>query len=276
MENENLWTVYNVRLEFLTALCASVPADPNLTFTWIESRKPKVKPPGARSIDEINEEVFATLAEQAGVEGEEEEEKVSGLVFQRVNGVLVLRTATFRAHIKDCAATISSFHVGKIEKVGGRGWERSFAVQVKQCVYHEERDYWTPILRPDGTPVTEADGRMERPLHTYDRGKPINALKLFEYVQPARADFKLKVMNAVRRTKVKVGDKEKTVENHVPVVALKDLETLFMYGGTHGYGGERSNGEGRYIATIERIQERKEVRGNGRGDEQEEREAATT
>jgi len=251
MENENLWTVYNVRLEFLTALCGSVPADPNLTLTWIRNRQPHVKPPGARSIDEINEEVFATLAAQGGgVEGEEEEEKVSGLVFQRVNGVLVLRTATFRAHIKDCAATISSFHVGKIEK------ERSFAVKIKQCVYHEERDYWTPILRPDGTPVTEADGRMERPLHTYDRGRPINALKLFEYVQPARADFKLKVMNAVRRTKA--GDE------YVPVVGQKDLETLFMYGGTHGFGGERSNGEGRYTFKISQIKEGEEVKPNGR------------
>lgn len=230
---DSIWTIYTVRLDFITKLCASVPADEGLIKKWLDSRKPKIRPPGGKSIDEINEEVFASLPE--------EEELVNGLIFQRDNrngGGLVLRSATFRAHMKDCADKISSFYVGKIEG------ERSFSMKIKHCVYHDEAQYWTVIRRPDGTPVMETDGTLERPVHANVRGRPVNSLKLFEYVEPARADFTIKIL----------GD----------VVKMKDLETLFMYGGTHGYGGERSNGEGRYTFEITALNEGKEVKTNGR------------
>ena len=234
-EEKPLWTQYRVTLEFITKLCASVPADKNLIKTWLEARQPQVRPPGARSIDEINEEVLASL-------GQQPEEEVSGLIFQRNpsnGGNLVLRAATIRAHIKDCSRVISSFYVGKIEK------ERSFAVKVRDCVYHDPTEYWLPIKRLDGTLVYAADGTMERPVHAIDAsGRPINALKLFEYLEPARIDFTLRILGGI--------------------VRIKDLETLFMYGGTHGYGGERSNGEGRYTFTISEIEEGKEVKPDGR------------
>ena len=37
-----LWTQYRVTLEFITKLCASVPADKNLIKTWLEARQPEV------------------------------------------------------------------------------------------------------------------------------------------------------------------------------------------------------------------------------------------
>ncbi len=230
---EDIFTYYRVRLEFITKLCASVPADPNLIAKWLESRQPRVKPPGGRSIDEINEEVLASLPE--------EEEPVQGLIFQRDNSNganLVLRTATFRAHIKDCAEIISSFYIGRIQG------ERSFAVKVKHCVYHDEKCYWTPILRPDGSKLIEADGKLERPVHSFVKGRPVNSLKMFEFVESAVAEFTLKIL----------GD----------IVKEKDLETLFLYGGTHGYGGERSNGEGRYTFSIQQINKAEEVKEHGR------------
>src|SRR5437867_7288930 len=113
-----MWTHYKVTLEFLTKLCGSVPADPELIKAWTESRRPAVRPPGARSINEINEEVFATLAEP------EVEATPSVLVFQRVDGKLVLRAATLKAHLKDCARVLSAQYIGSIQG------ERSFSTRV--------------------------------------------------------------------------------------------------------------------------------------------------
>lgn len=224
MDISKLWKYYRVRLHFITNLCASVPANKDLIDTWLKNRQPRVRSPGGKSIDEINEEVLATLAEQT-------EEQFNMLVFQRnpANGRdLVVRAATLRAHMKDCARVISS-HMGKIEG------EKSFAVKVKNCVYHDEKEYWIPILRPDLSQITEPDGQHEKPIHVTDaRGRPMNALKCFEFIYPARIDFTIKVM--------------------FDAIKQQDLETLFMYGGTHGYGGERSDGEGRYTFTINQME----------------------
>jgi hypothetical protein len=235
MADKELWQFYRVRLDFITQLCASVPGDPELVQKWIDSRKPRVRPPGGKTIDEINEEVFATLPQ--------EEEPVSVLVFQRdpTNGRnLVIRASTLKSHMKDCASIISTHYVGKIEG------ERSFAVKVKNCVYHDETQYWIPVLRPDGSKIFEPDGQRDKPIHTRDaRGRPINALKTFEFIYPARIDFRLKVLGGA--------------------VKQRDLETLFSYGGTHGYAGERSDGEGRYTFSIkqEAASDAKERNGNG-------------
>lgn len=213
MANKPLWSLYDVRLDFTTKLCSSVPENPELIKKWLDSRKPRVRPPGGKSIDELNDEVLASLGEPA--------EETSMLVFQRNNGSLVVRANTLRAHMKDCARVISSYYTGKVEG------EKSFAAKVKNCAYPDEALYWVPILRPEGSPITEHDGVHEKPIHVTDaRGRPMNALKVFQYVYPARIDFVLKVLGGV--------------------LPLRDLETLFIFGGTHGYAGERSDGEGRY------------------------------
>jgi hypothetical protein len=46
-------------------------------------------------------------------------------------------------------------------------------------------------------------------------------------------------------------------------VSPGDLEKLFVYGGVHGYGGERGDGEGRYVATLTPL-EHQEGHANGR------------
>lgn len=227
----DLWKIYRVRLDFLTNLCGSVPGDSELIKKWLDNRTPTHRPPGGRSIDEIQEEVLATLTEPV------EEAEPSYLMFQRNpgnGGNLVLRTATLRAHMKDCSRVISG-HSAKIQG------EKSFATKVKNFVYHDEKDYWTPILRPDGSLIYEADGRREKAIHVPSPRGQMNALKMFEIVYPARVDFTLKVFC--------LGDKE--------AVPLKDLSTLFVYGGVHGYGGERSDGEGRYSFEIDEVTEEK-------------------
>jgi len=223
---KEIWSLYNVRFDFLTNLCASVPANKDIVTKWLEAQKPKVKPAGGRSINEIQEEVFATLAE--GEASLEEQMEKSMLVFQRVGGCLVLRAATFRAHWKECANQVSSLYVGKIQG------ERSFYQRVLNGVYHDELQYWVPILDRNGEPVTKPEDELKhKAVHARGPRGTVNALKVFEVIDRPIVDLRLKVLgNCVR---------------------LEDLETLFQYGGVHGYGGERSDGEGRYIATVEMV-----------------------
>jgi len=73
---DSIWKRINVSWAFVTNLCGSVPSDPNVVQKWIDARKPAAKPPQGKSIEEIQEEVVATLAEP--------EAEFSRLVFQRM------------------------------------------------------------------------------------------------------------------------------------------------------------------------------------------------
>ena len=224
-ETNEMWTEYKVRMMFLTKLCASTPADPELVKIWTATRQPKVRPPGGKSIDEINAEVIASIAEQA--EGEEETQ-YSMLVFQRENGGLVMRAATIKAHIKDCARVLSAQWVGKIQG------ERAFSTRVINGVYPDEMQYWLPILRSNGELVKTHDGEKDKPIHVRGpRGQTINALKRYQWIEGARLDVTLKVLGKS--------------------VTQDDIEHVFRYGGVHGYGGERGDGEGKYQAEIEKM-----------------------
>jgi hypothetical protein len=218
-----VWTHYRVRWDGLplSRLCSSVPADPEIVKAWLEARTPRVQPPQSRSLVEINEEVLASIA------AAEVEPEGAMLVFQRHEGRCVMRAGTIKAHLKDCARRISSL-VGRIED------EKAFSTKVINYVYPSEQLYWVPILRPDGTSVDKPDGEMDRPVTT----RYGTALKRFEWIEPWRLDFVLKVLTA----------------SGVPSIGRDDLEKLFMYGGIHGYAGERGNGEGKYQATVEQIE----------------------
>lgn len=219
-----IWTEYDVRWDFITRLCGSVPADPEIIEAWIKARAPKVRPAGAKSLEEISEEVFDTIA--AG-EAEDAPE-YSVLVFQRFDGVCCMRAATIRAHLKDCARVISAQLMGRIKG------ERAFSTRVINGLYPDETRYWVPILRPDGQPVTKHDGEADQPIHVRGpRGEPQNALKRYEWIVPARMDFRLKVLGTSVRE--------------------EDIRTLMTYGGVHGYGGERGAGEGKYTFTLEEV-----------------------
>ncbi len=218
----SVWTLFRVRWEFLTRLCGSVPSDPKIVEAWIKARQPETKPADARSIQEINEEVVESL-------GDAPEKKFSVLQFQRHEGALVMRYGTVRAHLKDCARVLSAQYVGRIKG------ERAFSTRVINGVYVDEQKYWVPILRPDGEPITESDGFMDKVVHVRGpRGEPLNALKTIEYIEPPSVmEFTLKVLGKS--------------------VTESDLHTVMEYGGVHGYAGERSDGEGRYTFSIERV-----------------------
>lgn len=228
-----IWTIYEVRWDFLTALCGQTPADPEIIKKWLEARQPSAKPADARSMEEINAEVMDSIERGAG-----EEQQFSKLVFQRHEGALVMRGATVRAHIKDCARVLSAQYVAKVKGA------RAFSTRVINGVYLDPTLYWVRILdQESGKQRTGADGEREKPVHARGpRGEPINALKCFEYINDARMEFRLMVLGES--------------------VTGKDLNTVFQYGGVHGYAGERSEDGGRYIAEVKRITAKKK-RGNG-------------
>src|SRR5262245_7557794 len=221
----HVWTFYRVRWDFLTSVCASTPADPDVIDAWLRAREPRVKPAGARSIEELNEEVLASIERGEG----EPEQSYNMLVFQRHQGAIVQRAATVRAHLKDCARVLSAQFIGRIQG------ERSFATRVINGVYLDERQYWLPICDDDDQPITKADDSRDRAIHVRGpRGEPLSALKRYEYIEPpSTLTFILKVLGKS--------------------ISPSDLDHLFTYGGTHGYGGERSDGEGRYTYTFERL-----------------------
>lgn len=224
-ERPTIWTAYRVTWRFLTRLCGSVPADPEMIQAWIRARQPSVKPAGGRSISEINEEVLATI--EAGRADEEPE--YSLLQFQRIDGALVQRYGTVRAHLKDCARVLSAQYIGRVQG------ERAFSTRVINGVYLDEHEYWLTIRRPDGEPVRDSDGFMDKAVHVRGpRGEPLNALKRIEFIEPpCQLTFTLKVLGKS--------------------ITESDLHTLMEYGGTHGYAGERSDGEGRYEYELEAL-----------------------
>src|SRR4029453_6513078 len=102
-----------------------------------------VKPAGSLSIQEINEEVLASIERGEG----EADQSFQLLVFQRHEGRIVERAATVRAHQKDCARVLSNQFIGRIQG------ERAFSTRVINGVYLDPRTYWIPILRLDGRPI---------------------------------------------------------------------------------------------------------------------------
>jgi hypothetical protein len=219
-----LWTLYRVAWTFLTRLCGSVPANPELVQKWLQTRQPTVKPAGALSIEEINEEVLASIERGEG----EADQTYSLLVFQRHQGALVQRASTIKAHLKDCGRILSRQYVGKIEG------ESAFSTRVLNGIYPDERQYWIPIHRPDGSPIPEADDAFDQPVHVYVPGRgQMSALKRIECIEPPCVmTFTLKVLGRS--------------------ISETDLHHLFSYGGVHGYAGERGNGEGRYSYSFTR------------------------
>lgn len=219
---KHLWSRYRVKWTFPNNLCGSIPKDPNVIEGWLNARRPKVKQPNSKSIPEIQAEIAETLINQ---ETPEDELDRSWLTFQRINNEIVMRAATVRAHFKDCARIVGKQFVGKISGESGLGWK------ITNGLYVEE--YFIPVLR-DGKPVTEISGSMDKNLHVMTARGPISALKRIDFVTNVTMTFTLRILAGI---------------------SMSDVETIMQYGAFHGYAGERSESEGRYLYTIEALEE---------------------
>lgn len=226
-----IWKEYAVGWHFPHWLCGGVPQDPDIVGKWLRARMPAAKPPEAREIADIQEEVLETLAAPA------EEREIGINTFQRVPGamvgypetgdVLVVRAATIRAHLKDCARAVGKYVAGRVEG------EAAFSTRFINCVYPDgPEQYWVPILR-SGKPLMEEDGWEEKPFSAMTPRGKISAFKRVGYAEGVDLVFRLWV--------VKSGEKVKGA------VSPADIEKVMLYGGTHGFGAERGMGHGRYV-----------------------------
>lgn len=239
-EEEGMWTRYEIRFDFVDRLCAGLPADPETQRKMLEARKPKRRPPESQSIDEIAEElVERTLRPESEDQATEEDDR-SLHVFERLmlpgmeERVLVLRTMTFRAHIKDVVDVLSAQFIGKPEKGSG---VRSFAVRAKNALYYPREIRYVPILDQDGKPLTrQTEIEWDKPIHP--KGRP-SALKSYEYVLGAVVLWPLSVLTDITGK---------------PNLSEQDLKYIFEFGGTKGYGPERGAGEGKYFPTITKVE----------------------
>jgi hypothetical protein len=197
-----------------------MPADPEYEKTCGAEGMRKKRPPDSKSIQEVSEEVLATTPDDV---------EPSLHIFQRLEGGLVMRMGTIRAHFKDCARVLSGYS-GKLEG------EKSFSVKILNSLYYPPEQYWVPILNQDsGKQMVEVSGQRDKPVHAWTPRGTISAIKVFEFVENARLEFVVQMLQTA---------------SGKDVVGRKDLEDLFEYGGVHGYGGERGDGEGRYLATL--------------------------
>lgn len=238
-----MWTTYRVRWEFVTQLCASVPGKSNLIEGWLAARAPKTRPAQSKSLEEIAVQVLETLPD-------EEPEAPTTLVFQRVNGVLAVRMATIKAHLKDCAYQLQTYLTGHAEG------EKSLRTKVANGVYWPmvapvigfHSTPFVPILGRDGAALTEPSGVREKAIHVMTPMGQRSALKAFEFCEDAALEFPLAVLTAPTR---QIRRKKEIVEvQGRPLINEDDLKSLFLYGGMHGYAGERSEDGGRYAFTI--------------------------
>jgi hypothetical protein len=221
-----LWRRFRCEWTFVSPVYASTPADPELVEAWLASRQPAVRPPGGKTIDEIQEEVFESLADAEG----ERPTEYGMLVFQYADlegeRGICLRTDTIRAHWKDCARQISEQYLGRKAK------ERAFSTRVKNGLYQDPQQAWVPLRRPDGRWVTKPDRELDRAVHT----RHGSALKRLQIVDPpSMVSFEF----------LSMGNS----------LGQKDLDLVFQYGGVHGYGGERSRDGGKYLHILREITE---------------------
>jgi len=228
-----LWKEYKVVWKFVAGVEASgwllgvMPKDPEQALNMILSRQPEVRPPGGKSIPEIQQEIAETMMNQPSAE--EEIERIS-VGFQYVQGIgHCISVRQIRGHIKDCGRYVSTNYVGK----GPKGSGPMLGYRIVNGCYPKE--YWTPICRLDGTPAEKPDGQKIIFVHVVGPRGPRDAIKIVDYFENVMVTFTLKCLN----------------------VSQSDLETVMQYGATHGFLGERGPGEGRYLFEITPIETEK-------------------
>ncbi len=160
---------------------------------------------------------------------DEEEENLNRLVFQQMDS-LVVRAGTIKSHMKDCSRQLYWHH----KSFGKKAGDKVFYNRVANGIFMAKEKYWIPILdAATGSPVTRATDLFEKPIHVQTRMGPRSAIKVIDFVTDARFDFRVTVLGGC--------------------VSEEELRFLFEYGGEHGYGGERGDGEGRYeLALLEK------------------------
>lgn len=199
-----MWLFYEVSMNFEGRLCGSVPLSKELIRPWLESRMPNAKPEDARPIEEIEEEVLASI--------EEAEERTTLGFQQDINGLFV-RAGTIKAHIKDCANQIKD--VVKVKALRSKVANKVF---IEPDPIH--------IQQANGEFVQSEDGEFERAVHVMTAQGPRNALKRIRYIEQPTITFTVRLLK----------DKEVTPD---VLRSIFEYGSVHGYGGERGMGEGR-------------------------------------
>ena len=227
--DKTLWKSYQVTWRFVSRLCGSAPKE-DLLEHYALGIGPTVRPPSSRNIPQTLEVMMETAVDTADVQDEAISRSTVG--FFKLGQELVVPTYSIRAHIKDCVRQVEGLYIGRIEK------EKSFVTRVKNGLYVkgealDAKGVDINWLLRDGIKINESkiDGYQDRTIHAFVPGKgQQNAIKRFAYLVQPEITFTVALLGKA--------------------VKPEDLDVVFRYGATHGYGGERSMGEGRYTYEI--------------------------
>lgn len=198
-----MWLYFNLTMDFTGKLCGSVPLSKELIRPWLESRMPNTKPGNARPIEEIEEEILATI---------EETEERTTLGFQKDEGGLFVRAGTVKAHIKDCANQIKD--VLKIKALRSKVANKVFV------------DPDPVYLLRNMDAIYEPDGDFERAVHVMTARGPGNALKRICFVEKPVIKLQIRLL------------KDKEVDEDV-LRSIFDYGSVHGYGGERGMGEGR-------------------------------------
>jgi len=237
-----IWQRYTVRWDFSTPIFGSLPVAKETLAPFVERalKEGKIRPVTITqtdagvvevrregiSLDVLRQEKIDELLEQLPTEEEMIEER--SLQFWRHDGLLCFPGGNIRAHLKECARTLSSLVLPKPAKGSGN---RSLSIRGVNGLYVTEE--WVPITRA-GQPVTQPDDAVEFFVHTTNprTGAPMNAIKKVESLAAGtQLAFTLQVLGGI--------------------VSEEELDMILQYGALHGFGQERSRGYGRYVYTVE-------------------------
>ena len=212
--SEGLWAIYKVTWQFDGPVGGSIPKNPKAILAMLQARAPVTAPPDAIPLETLAVQV----AEEVGVgaDGEEEPAETHN-TFKRDELGFYVEDRALRAHIKDLAQQVSGF----FPNIAG------FRSKVANKVYVEEHKIHLMVGSDFVQVPTASETRYGAVMGA--RG-PRSFIKIIEYVDNAVITFHLKVLRD-------------------GVITELNLRALFEYGGTHGFGPDRSLGWGRYTLT---------------------------
>ena len=211
--HKQMWLQYRVVLDVEGPFAASLPKDPDAIRSMLEHRMPTRNPEDAIPIDELTEQVAAAVA----TDDQPDEDILPGAsTFPSDDKGLYYEGRCVRGHLKDCALQIAGFFDGPKERAGVIKNFRAKFVNRVYCI--TDKIY---------VGATEVAGTQERFIQVMTRQGPRSSIKYIDWVESPTLEFTIKLLND-------------------DVITEEHLKAVFEYGGTHGMGGERSQGWGRY------------------------------
>jgi len=208
-----MWTRYEVAMEFTGKVMGGIPKNTEVIKAWLEARMPSE----AVFARMPNPTPIATLAEEVaeavGATDEKEQKVWSG--FMSDESGLYVPGFHIKAHLKDVANILQ-------KQIG----IKALKAKVADRFFVEEEKVYLGKMEPDGY--------WEHPVHIMTMQGPRSALKRNDYVERPRLVFTFKMLD----------DK---------IITEKILNSLFEYGGIHGFGAERGLGNGRYNAIMREL-----------------------